>query len=96
MPFTEPPVSKKARNAPAKLVCRCLPMHPEYVLRRLPFLRLLRRNSGDNYADQMEAEDLELCHNFHQYRQLLEDYSEHPNRVFEMSDKNKEGYELAE
>uniref|UniRef100_A0A7I4YL56 AAA_12 domain-containing protein n=1 Tax=Haemonchus contortus TaxID=6289 RepID=A0A7I4YL56_HAECO len=51
---------------------------------------------GDTFYDQLDFDERVICTDFRDHRQLLEDYLAHPERVPEMSDDEKEQYEIAE
>nr|CDJ87113.1 unnamed protein product [Haemonchus contortus] len=59
-------------------------------------LNKVLKGLGAAFGHLLDAEDREACQRFTQCRQLLEDYLENPDRVPEMSDDDKEEYEIAE
>ncbi|XGW20353.1 hypothetical protein V3C99_003843 [Haemonchus contortus] len=54
------------------------------------------RTLGDDYEEQLSHEDLHTCHEFQEYREIIENYLDHPELIPNMSDEDKEEYEIAE
>nr|CDJ83921.1 Protein C05C10.2, isoform b [Haemonchus contortus] len=51
---------------------------------------------GDTFYDQLDFDERVVCADFRDHRQLLEDYLAHHKRVPEMSDGEREQFEIAE
>ncbi|XGW33676.1 hypothetical protein V3C99_017807 [Haemonchus contortus] len=54
------------------------------------------KSLGSEFKDQLSEEDLEKCELFKGYRDIIESYMEHPEAIPNMTDDQKDEYEIAE
>uniref|UniRef100_W6NE84 Uncharacterized protein n=1 Tax=Haemonchus contortus TaxID=6289 RepID=W6NE84_HAECO len=54
------------------------------------------KSLGSDFKDQLSEEDLEKCELFKGCREIIENYTEHPEAIPNMTDDQKDEYEIAE
>ncbi|KIH55244.1 hypothetical protein ANCDUO_14601, partial [Ancylostoma duodenale] len=59
-------------------------------------LNEILKNLGDNFADELEEKDKQLCQDFKEGREHLEEHLHHPERALAMTEDDKEEYFISE
>ncbi|VDO46017.1 unnamed protein product [Haemonchus placei] len=53
------------------------------------------RTLGNDYQKQLSHEEFQTCYQFHEYREILQNYLDHPELIPNMSDEDQEENEIA-